>query len=139
MCTISRAASPWWRSSFVTSARCRRSERNGREHMLVDHRTYTVKPGTMARQMALYQEYGLAPQKKHLGEPLAYLITESGEVNTFVHMWVYKDAAARAARRAAMSADPDWQVYLQKTGEAGYLIGQKNNLMTPAPFAPINR
>ena len=51
--------------------------------MLVDQRTYTVKPGTMAKQMALYQEYGMVPQKRHLGEPLAYLITESGEVNTF--------------------------------------------------------
>jgi hypothetical protein len=107
--------------------------------MLIDHRTYTVKPGTMAKQMALYQEYGLTAQKRHLGEPLAYLITESGEVNTFVHLWAYKDAADRAARRAAMSSDPAWQVYLQKTAEAGYLIGQKNNLMTPAPFAPINR
>jgi hypothetical protein len=38
-----------------------------------------------------------------------------------------------------MGADPEWQGYLQKTGEAGYLIGQRNNLMTPAPFAPINR
>ncbi len=50
--------------------------------MLVDHRTYTVKPGTMAKQMALYQEYGWKPQTRHLGQPLAYLITESGEVNT---------------------------------------------------------
>jgi hypothetical protein len=25
--------------------------------MLVDHRTYTVKPGTMAKQAALYQEF----------------------------------------------------------------------------------
>ena len=107
--------------------------------MLVDHRTYTVKPGTMAKQLALYQEFGLVPQKRHLGEPLAYLVTESGEVNTFVHIWVYQDAADRAARRAAMAADPEWQVYLQKTGEAGYLIGQKNNLMTPAAFAPIQR
>jgi hypothetical protein len=107
--------------------------------MLVDHRTYTVKPGTMAKQMALYQEFGLTAQKRHLGEPLAYLITESGEVNTFIHMWVYKDAADRAARRAAMSADPDWQLYIQKNGEAGYLIAQKNSLMTPAPFAPIKR
>jgi hypothetical protein len=89
--------------------------------------------------MALYQEYGLKPQKRHLGEPLAYLITESGEVNTFVHMWVYKDAADRAAKRAAMGADPEWQVYLQKSAEAGYLIGQRNNLMAPAAFAPINR
>jgi NIPSNAP protein len=116
-----------------------RGASNGREQMLVDQRTYTVKPGTMAKQMALYQEYGLVPQKRHLGEPLAYLITESGEVNTFVHMWVYQDAADRAARRAAMGADPEWQVYLQKNAEAGYLVKQKNNLMTPAPFAPIKR
>lgn len=105
--------------------------------MLIDHRTYTVKPGTMAKQMALYEQYGLAAQKRHLGEPLAYLITESGEVNTYVHIWVYKDAADRAARRAAMQADPEWQAFLQKTAEAGYLIGQRNNLMTPASFAPI--
>ena len=107
--------------------------------MLLDHRTYTVKPGTMAKHLAIYQEYGFAPQKRHLGEPLAYLVTESGEVNTYVHIWAYKDAADRAARRAAMQADPDWQLYLQKTAEAGYLIAQRNNLMTPAPFAPINR
>ena len=107
--------------------------------MLVDHRTYTVKPGTMAKQVALYQEFGLVAQKRHLGEPLAWLITESGEVNTYVHIWVYKDAADRAAKRAAMGADPEWQLYLQKSGEAGYLIGQRNNLMTPAAFAPIKR
>ncbi len=107
--------------------------------MLIDKRTYTVKPGTMAKQMALYQEYGFTAQKRHLGEPLAYLITETGEVNTYVHMWVYKDAADRATRRAAMQADPDWQVFMQKSSDAGYLIGQRNNLMTPAPFAPINR
>jgi hypothetical protein len=107
--------------------------------MLLDHRTYTVKPGTMARQMALYQEFGLVPQKRHLGEPVAYLITESGEVNTYVHIWAYKDAADRASKRAAMAADPEWQLYLQKSGEAGYLVGQRNNLMIPAEFAPIRR
>ncbi|MFL5286181.1 MAG: NIPSNAP family protein, partial [Rhodopila sp.] len=84
-------------------------------------------------------EYGLVPQKRHLGEPLAYLITESREVNTYLHIWVNKDAADLDARRAAMAADPEWQVYLQKTAEAGYLIGQRNNLMTPAEFAPIKR
>ena len=107
--------------------------------MLLDHRTYTVRPGSMAKQMALYEEYGLKAQKRHLGEPVAYLITESGEVNTYVHIWAYKDAADRATRRAAMQADPEWQVFMQKNAEAGYLIAQRNNLMTPAPFAPIKR
>jgi hypothetical protein len=107
--------------------------------MLIDHRTYTLRPGTMAKHLAIYEEYGLKPQKRHLGEPLAYLVTESGELNTYVHIWVYQDAADRAAKRAAMGADPEWQVYLQKTAEAGYLIKQENKLMTPAPFAPIAR
>ena len=71
--------------------------------MLIDLRTYTVRPGTMALQVKLYEEYGMKPQKRHLGEPLAWLITESGEVNTYVHIWVYKDAADRATKRAARS------------------------------------
>jgi hypothetical protein len=108
-------------------------------NMLLDHRTYTVRPGTMARHLALYEQYGLKPQTRHLGEPLAYLITESGEVNTYVHIWAYKDAADRATRRAAMQADPEWQAYVQKSGEAGYLAAQKNSLMTPASFAPVKR
>ena len=107
--------------------------------MLVDHRTYTVRPGSMGKQMALYQQYGWAAQTRHLGQPLAYLITESGEVNTYVHIWVYKDAADRAAKRAAMQADPEWQTFMQKNAEAGFLIAQRNNLMNDAPFAPIVR
>ncbi len=69
---------------------------------------------------------------------LPILLPKSGEVNTYVHIWVYKDAADRATKRAAMQADPDWQMYLQKSGEAGYLLAQRNNLMNPAPFAPLN-
>src|SRR5208283_2965587 len=107
--------------------------------MLIDHRTYTVRPGTMPQQLKLYEEFGMTAQKRHLGEPLAYLIAESGEVNTYVHIWVYQDAADRAAKRAAMMADPEWQVFMQKNAEAGYLIAQRNNLMNDAPFAPITR
>jgi len=107
--------------------------------MLIDHRTYTVRPGSMPAQLKLYEEYGLAAQKRHLGEPLAYLVAESGELNTYVHIWVYKDAADREARRAAMQADPEWQVFMRKNAEAGNLIKQVNKLMTPAAFAPIKR
>ena len=93
--------------------------------MLIDHRTYTVRAGMMAKHLAIYEEYGLKPQKRHLGEPLAYLITESGELNTYVHIWVYKDAADRAAKRAAMTADPEWQTYVQKSGELSHQAGQQ--------------
>lgn len=107
--------------------------------MLIDHRTYTVKPGTMSRHLKIYEEYGFEVQKRYLGEPLAYLVTESGELDTFVHMWVFQDAADRAARRAALQVDPAWQTYLAKKAEAGCVIKQQNKLMTPAAFAPIKR
>jgi ABC-type proline/glycine betaine transport system substrate-binding protein len=107
--------------------------------MLIDHRTYTVKPGTMSKHLKIYEEYGFEVQQKYLGEPLAYLVTESGDLDTFVHMWVFRDAADRGARRAALQVDPVWQTYLGKKAEAGCVIKQKNKLMTPAAFAPINR
>ena len=107
--------------------------------MLLDHRTYTVRPGTMAKHLDIYEKFGKEPQCRHLGEPLAYLITETGQINTYVHIWVYQDAADRSAKRAKMMADPDWLAYLAKSAEAGYLIKQENNLMTPAPFYPIKR
>jgi hypothetical protein len=105
--------------------------------MLIDHRTYTCKPGTIQKQLALYEKHGMVPQKRHLGEPLAYLVAESGKLNTYIHIWVYKDAADRATRRAAMMADPEWQEFLKLGAEAGYLVGQETCLMTPASFAPI--
>ena len=107
--------------------------------MIVDHRTYTVRPGTLPKQLELYEKHGLAVQKRHLGEPLAYLVTETGELNIYVHIWVYQDAGDRERRRAAMQADPEWQAFLKVSAEAGHLIRQENRIMTPASFAPLRR
>ena len=87
--------------------------------MLVDHRTYRIKPGMTQAHLAIYEQYGLAPQSRHLGAPIAYMFAESGEMNTVVHQWAYEDAADRAQRRAAMLADPEWRTYLQKLNEFG--------------------
>lgn len=105
--------------------------------MLVDHRTYRIKPGRMQAHLDLYEQHGFATQTRHLGKPLAYMFAESGELNTIVHIWVYEDATDRSRRRAAMAADPDWQAYLKKSAEAGTLENQTTKLMIPATFAPI--
>lgn len=107
--------------------------------MLLDVRTYTCRPGTIKLQVELYEQHGLKPQTRHLGQPFAWLITETGPLNTFTHIWAYDSAADRETKRAAMQADPDWQAYLKKSAEAGYLVAQENRLMTPATFAPIKR
>jgi hypothetical protein len=102
--------------------------------MLFDVRTYTCRPGTIKQHMELYAELGMGAQKRHLGEPVFYGITETGPVNSYVHIWAYENAGDRETKRAAMWADPEWQNYTRQSAEKGYLIAQENKLMTPAPF-----
>jgi len=104
--------------------------------VLVDLRTYTVRPGTMPAQIALYQTFAYPVQLRYMGEPHFYLMAESGELNTLVHGWVYESAGDREAKRAAMAQDPDWKVYLAENAKAGNIVAQRTSLMTPAAFAP---
>ncbi|MCG6903657.1 MAG: NIPSNAP family protein, partial [Rhodobacter sp.] len=102
--------------------------------MIYDHRTYSCHPGKIRSQLALYHEFGWPAQTRHLGQPVVFAATETGDVNSYVHIWVYKDAADRAEKRAGMMADPDWIDYLRRSSEAGYLLSQKNAILTPVPF-----
>ena len=107
--------------------------------MLLDVRTYTCRPGMIKKHLALYDQLGKGPQTRHLGQPLAYLQTETGNVNQYLHIWVYEDAADREKRRAAMQADPDWIAYTVESAKLGALDVQENRLMKPVDFFPIKR
>ena len=107
--------------------------------MLLDVRTYTCRPGTIKAHLALYDKLGKGPQTKHLGQPFAYLVTETGNVNQYIHIWAYENAADREKRRAAMQADPDWIAYTQESAKLGALVEQNNRLMRPVEFFPLKR
>jgi hypothetical protein len=107
--------------------------------MLLDVRTYTCRPGTLKAHLALYERLGKEPQTRHLGQPLAYMTTETGNPNQYVHIWVYEDAGDRERRRAAMWADPDWLAYVQESATLGALEAQENRLMNPVAFFPEPR
>jgi NIPSNAP protein len=109
------------------------------EPMLLDVRTYTCRPGTIKKHLALYEKLGKGPQTRHLGQPFAYLITETGNVNQFIHIWAYEDAADRARKRAAMQADPEWIAYIEESAKLGALDQQQNQLMMPVSFFPLKR
>ncbi|MGB0163325.1 MAG: NIPSNAP family protein [Candidatus Puniceispirillaceae bacterium] len=104
--------------------------------MLVDVRSYRCRPGTINAHLTLYEEYGLVPQYRCLGTPLAFLRGESGDPNEYVHIWVYENAGDREAKRAKLWSDPDWLAYVQKSAELGALERQKNKLMVPTSFCP---
>jgi hypothetical protein len=96
---------------------------------------YTTRPGGLQKQLALYAEHGFSVQKRHAGEPLAFLVTETGPLNTYIHLWAYENAAHREQARAALQADPEWVDYLARSAREGNLIAQENRLMVPAAFA----
>ena len=107
--------------------------------MLLDVRSYTCRPGALKKQLELYEKMGKGPQTRHLGQPLAYLTTETGDPNQYMHIWVYENAADREAKRAGMAADPEWIAYIQESAKLGALHVQENKLMVPVDFFPKPR
>jgi hypothetical protein len=107
--------------------------------MLLDVRIYTCRPGTIKKHLALYERLGKGPQTRHLGEPFAYLVTETGNVNQYLHIWAYENAADRERRRAAMQADPEWIAFTEESAKLGALEHQQNQLMQPVSFFPLKR
>jgi hypothetical protein len=102
--------------------------------MLFDLRTYRCKPGTVSAQLGAYERDGFQPQCRHLGNPLFYGIVETGDVNSYVHLWKFSDAADRERRRQELYADEQWLLYRKKSAEAGFQIEQNNMLLKAAHF-----
>jgi hypothetical protein len=104
--------------------------------MIVDLRIYTVRPGKMADFLKMYQEHAWPLQLKHLGRCVGWYTTAEGQLNQVVHLWAYDSQADREARRDAMAADPEWQAYLKRSSEFGYLVAQENRFLRPTAFSP---
>ncbi len=102
--------------------------------MIVDIRTYTLHPGSLGAFFKLYETEGYAIQTRHLGQPLGYYFIDIGPQNRIVHFWGYADIAERAAKRAAMEADPGWTSYRGKS--AAFFQRQENKILRNAPFHP---
>ncbi len=96
--------------------------------MIIDHRTYTLKPGTLPLYVKAYVDEGHAIQIMHLGTPLGWYVSHDiGQLNQIVHLWQYDDLADRERRRAAMMADPAWLAYLAKV--VSYMDHQENKIL----------
>ena len=105
--------------------------------MLIDHRTYRVRSLTLHKQLALFNEYGYPLLKKYVGEPLGIFVPIDGDVNSYIHIWVYESFEDRARRRALLDKDPAWHAFLQKAADAGYLVSQESRLMVPSELAQV--
>lgn len=103
--------------------------------MIVDVRTYTLPPRKMKAYIALFEQYGLPVQRKHLGDPIGYFVSEVGALNQVVHLWGFESMADMETKRAARNADPAWDDYLART--EGYVSAQEDKIMRPTSFSKI--
>ena len=103
--------------------------------MIVEERTYTVKPGTVRQYYDDYNPRGLKIQERVLGNLIGYFHTEIGELNKIVHLWGYESLAEREKRRAALAADPEWLAYLQQAPDI--IVAMESRILVPAPFSPV--
>lgn len=103
--------------------------------MILEERDYRLVQGMTGAFLKAYETLGLPVQRRHLGEPVGYFVTDIGELNHVVSMWRYEDYNDRSMRRAAMLADPEWPVYLESI--RGMIETQNIRILTPAPFSPL--
>jgi hypothetical protein len=103
--------------------------------MILDERTYAIHPQYVKDYLEIYVAEGMALQVSHLGDLVGWFTTDAGVVNEVVHMWRYADMGDRERRRAAMDADPDWQVFRKRTSH--FVQSMRSRILRPTDFSPM--
>lgn len=105
--------------------------------MIIDHRTYTFRPGTLRKWLDKYERDGLPIQRKYLGDFVGMFTTEVGNLHQVVFMWAYQSLGDRETRRARMEADPAWEAFIQEIWDLDAILEQNIKMLRPVSFSPL--
>ncbi|HEX7889764.1 MAG TPA: NIPSNAP family protein [Ramlibacter sp.] len=105
--------------------------------MIVEQRTYTLKPLRTRDFLALYERAALPLQKKHLGHLVGFFVSEVGPLNQVVHLWAFDSLAERERRRKAMEEDPLWPDYVNALRELDVILEQETKMLRSVSFSPV--
>ena len=105
--------------------------------MIVEMRTYTIKPLQTAAFLALYERLALPLQKHHLGRLIGFFVSEVGPLNQVVHLWSFDSLAERERRRKEMEADPGFDTYRKALQELDVIQQQETKLLRSVSFSPV--
>jgi hypothetical protein len=97
--------------------------------MVVEVRTYTLQPGTLAEVEKRFGE-SLPAREKH-SKLAAFWHTDVGPLNQIIHVWSYDSLAHRASARAAAAKEPGWPPPIRE-----FVVSQQSELFNEAPFSP---
>ena len=97
--------------------------------MIIEVRTYQLRPGTLAEAEKRFGE-ALPAREKH-SKLAAFWHTEVGALNQIIHVWQYDSFAQRAAVRAAATKEEGWPPAIRE-----FVVSQQSEVFIPAPFSP---
>jgi hypothetical protein len=97
--------------------------------MIIEMRTYTLHPGTLAEVEKRFGE-ALPNREKH-SKLAAFWHTEVGQLNQIIHLWAYDSFEHRAATRSAATKEPGWPPAIRE-----FVANQQSEIFHPAPFSP---
>ncbi|MBE0589925.1 MAG: NIPSNAP family protein [Hydrogenophaga sp.] len=102
--------------------------------MIVEMRSYVLRPGTLPEFMRLMGSEGIDIERPVLGDMLGFYSTEVGSINKVIHLWRYASFEDRQQRRAQLAASPEWAAFVPKV--LPLIQEMHNELLNPASFSP---
>ena len=105
--------------------------------MIVELRTYTVKPLRTGDFLQLYEQAALPLQQKYLGHLIGFFVSEIGPLNQVVHLWGFESLADRESRRIKMEADPGWSLYRDALRTLDVIVDQESKILKSTVFSPL--
>lgn len=98
--------------------------------MIHELRTYTLVPGGTREYLRIYNEMGREVQTRLLGNLVALLAPESGDLNQLIYLWAFDSYEERARRRAQLAADPAFTEFRKTVRHL--LVSQDSRLLSLA-------
>ena len=105
--------------------------------MIVEMRTYTVRPLRTNDFLQLYERAALPLQKKYLGNLIGFFVSEIGALNQLVHLWGFDSLAEREQRRYQMEQDPEWDLYRNALRDLDVIEQQETKILKSTAFSPV--
>lgn len=102
---------------------------------LIDLRTYTIALRRIPEFLEVFDRLAMPVQRRHLGPPLGFYVSDIGPLNQVVHVWGYDSLADMEARCLARNADPDWPAYLEASGHL--IVAQENRILRSVPLPSL--
>src|SRR2546430_17373096 len=97
--------------------------------MIIEMRTYTVQPGSVA---TVEERFGQAlPARAKLSPLAAFWHTEVGPLNRVIHVWAYDSFEERTRVRAEPQKLEGWPPHIPE-----FVPHQQSEIFLPPPFSP---